>query len=190
MSSCYHLVMMARFSKRGLALLACGGLAVLLGRVAPSQAEMVADMPAPMPPKPPPQPTAYKIVGMTAFLFLRESGTWHSQDLFTATGLWNTTIGEGLAGEPSSTASLLVRLQGETFNNVTGKLDVVVMQNKRKLLGQTSKLQDLFTTGKNVTAAFFVQGIGCGDVVVTATLRVPAKPVATVTQRIKFECGE
>lgn len=167
--------------------MACVGLAALMLAAAPSQAEIAADMPSPMRP---PQPLPYKIAGMTAFLFLRESGTWHSQDLFTATGLWNTTIGEGLAGEPSSTASLLVRLQGQSFASVAGKLDVVVVQNKRKLLNQSAKLQDLFTPGKAVTAAFLINGIGCGDVVVTATLRLPAKPVETATQRIKFECGE
>ncbi len=178
---------MARVSNLKLRAVACVGLTALMVATAPSQAEIAARMPAPLRP---PQPVPYKVAGMSAFLFLRESGTWHSQDLFTATGLWNTTIGEGLAGEPSSTASLLVRLQGQTFSNATGKLDVVVVQNKRKLLSQSAKLQDLFTPGKAVTAAFLINGIGCGDVVVTATLRLPAKPMETATQRIKFECGE
>jgi hypothetical protein len=92
--------------------------------------------------------------------------------------------GEGIA------VSLLVRLQGQSFGNVGGKLDVAVVQNKRKLLTQSTKLQDLFASGKAVTAALLINGIGCGDVVVTATLRLPAKPQATATQRIKFECGE
>jgi hypothetical protein len=161
------------------------GIALTLVTAAVSRAEIAE----PEPP-PPPKPVLYTVAGMHAFLFLRESGKWHSEDLFTAPGLWNTGIGEGLAGEPASSASLIVQLNGQTFGRMTGKLDVVATQGKRNLLKQTVRVLDLFSPKQDVSVPFLLNSLGCGEVVVTATLRIPGRPVSTMTKKINFACGE
>ena len=159
-------------------------VAFALATPAVSRAEVAEPEPRPRVPQP------YSVAGMHAFLFLRESGKWHSEDLFTAPGLWNTGIGEGLAGEPASSASLVVQLHGESFSRMTGKLDVVAMQGKRSLLKQTVRVVDLFSPKQDVSVPFLLNNLGCGEVVVTATLRIPSRPVSTMTKKINFACGE
>jgi hypothetical protein len=146
---------------------------------------------AAMPARRPPPVIAFGISDMHAFLFLRDSGSWHAQDLFTATGLWNTSIGEGIAGEPASTASLVIALQGQTFTKAPGKLTVIATQGKVKLLSQTVSVSELFTSGKKSNAVFLMQGIGCGDIVVTATWQgLPDPKRNTMTKKINMACGE
>jgi hypothetical protein len=149
-----------------------------------------AEVAAPEPPPPPRVPEPYTVAGMHAFLFLRESGKWHSEDLFTAPGLWNTGIGEGLAGEPASSASLIVQLHGESYSRMTGKLEVIATQGKHNLLKQTVRLIDQFSPKQDVSVPFLLNNLGCGEVVVTATLRIPSRPVSKMTKKINFACGE
>jgi hypothetical protein len=158
------------------------GLVVFACNLSNASADVVA-MPEP--------PTPFAIADMHGFLYLRESGTLHAQDLFRAVGLWNTAAGEGIAGEPSTTMLVTVELHGEIFSKAPGKLDVVVSQGKTKLLQQTTVVATLFSRTKHVSAPFLVNGLGCGELKVVATWRgVPNQAVVPLTKTIKFPCGQ
>jgi hypothetical protein len=139
----------------------------------------------------PEPPTPFAIADMHGFLYLRESGTLHAQDLFRAVGLWNTAAGEGIAGEPSTTMLLTIELQGQAFSKAPGKLLVIVTQGKTKLLQQTTVVSTLFSRNKHVSAPFLVNNITCGEMTVAAAWQgLPDSKAATVTKKIIMACGQ
>ncbi len=154
---------------------------------APAVAQPAASRPAP-PPLPPP---AFQIKGIHAFLYFHKTGTFGDRDLTDGqTALWNTIIGEGDAGMPSTTMLVKVELGGPTFANQDGKVVVVAKVGKKTLAKQTFAIVDYFEEGGHtITLPMLVTGVGCDEITLTATLSGKGKKGAA-TAKVPFACGE
>jgi hypothetical protein len=141
------------------------------------------------------QDDRYAITGIQAQLFFHGTGEIGTVDLLDGEehALWNTKIGEGDAGRPSSATLVLVALSGPTFANAPGQLVVKATANKKTLLNQTLTLSTYFNEGNRLVLAFLVYDTGCGSLAITATLRsLPAAKLKTATLQklVPFRCGE
>ncbi|MEZ4400820.1 MAG: hypothetical protein R3B06_12420 [Kofleriaceae bacterium] len=151
----------------------------------------VRAQPAAKPPAPAPAPATYQVAGIHAFLYFHGTGTFGSKDITDGTvALWNTIIGEGDAGEPASAVLVKVDLTGPSFANATGKLVVEAKVGRMRLARQTFAVSDFFDEARpQITVPLILTGVGCTDVVVTATLSgkgIKSKRQAT----LPFSCGE
>ncbi len=157
--------------------------ALVLALVAPAAAQPAA--------KPVPPPPSFQIKGIHAFLYFHRTGGFGDRDLTDGqTALWNTIIGEGDAGMPSTTMLVKVELGGPTFANQDGKVVVVAKAGKRTLAKQTFAIGDYFEEGgQAITLPMLVTGVGCDEVTVTATLSGKGKKGAA-TAKVPFACGE
>ena len=137
----------------------------------------------------------YSVTGIHARLFFHGTGKIGTADLLDGNEhhLWNTIIGEGGAGAPSSATWVLVELTGPTFLQAPGKLEVKATANKKVLLNQTLSFSRYSFDGKNLVLPFLVYDTGCGSLEIAATLKeVPASKLkgATLKRSVPFDCGE
>ena len=138
----------------------------------------------------------YSVSAIHAHLYYHASGKIDPTDLLDGKeyNLWNTIGGTGVAKEPSSTIMVLVDLVCPKFARCEGRIRLTATDSSNTLLDQTLELSLWYSPpdGK-VRLPFFVCGIGCEHVEITATLGdLPASKVdtGTLTKTIPFECGE
>jgi hypothetical protein len=135
---------------------------------------------------------AFSVKAIRAFLFLHSESKWHDTDLIAnSQGLYNTMIGEGIAGSPSDTMIIYVDLEGPSFANAKGKIEILVKAGKRKIAMQAFSIGDFFNEGTGVTVPMLVHGLPGEPVTVTATLKgVSNVGVSRLVKSIEFGGGE
>ncbi len=136
-------------------------------------------------------PPSFAIERVQAFLYFHGTGTFGDKDL-TAGGvaLWNTIIGEGDAGAPSTAMLVKVDVVGPSFANQDGKVVVVAKAGRKVLAKATFALGDYFEEhGHAITLPLLVTGVGCDEVTLSATLSGKGKRGAA-TATVPFACGE
>ncbi|MDD3294051.1 MAG: hypothetical protein PHG20_05115 [Geobacteraceae bacterium] len=138
---------------------------------------------------------SYRVSAIKAHLFYHENGKFGAMDVINGkeVSLFNTIIGAGSAGMPSSITLVLVEVSGPNFQTIPGKLSVTATEGKRTLAKQNVTLSSLFTeNGKSVHFPVLIYNTGCETVKITATIQgLPggSKP-NTMVKRIPFVCGE
>ena len=125
---------------------------------------------------------------VTAKLYFDESGTF-SDDILSKPdlGLWNTIIGEGGAGSPSTETLITVEVVGDGGPNVYGAdtLDITIQQGKRPAIKRHLEHLHFSKDGKYFTSVM-LDDTGCEQVSITAQVNKQAP----VQKKIPFECGE
>ena len=136
-------------------------------------------------------PPPFKITAIKAKLFFEGTGTF-SEDILTQPdlALWNTIIGEGSAGSPSSSTLVLVEVSGQYNPNEAApnrKVEFTATAAKKIAL---KRLDDIHI-GKDgkYYAAFWLYDTGCDSVKLSARIVGQSQPSA-MTKTIPFKCGE
>jgi hypothetical protein len=132
----------------------------------------------------------YRISALRAQLFYSDRGTF-SRDVLadTALALWNTPIGEGNGGGPSSSTLVVVEVSGAPESYEADRsVELTAMAESRLLLRRTLPISGLNDRGRGY-AGFLVYDTGCTPVRLSARI-VGQTPAATRTAIIPFDCGE
>jgi hypothetical protein len=134
----------------------------------------------------------YKITAIRAMLFYEQKGTF-SRDMLAKPEmtLWNTIIGEGGAGSPSSSTMVLVEVTGKTPGDAPTplrKVELTATASGKVLLKRAVDIGLLEETGK-FYGAFWLYDTGCDRVKLSARIVGQTQPSA-LTRAIPFECGE
>lgn len=160
--------------------------AIVLGVFIAASGRAALAQPAAKPP-----PPSFAIEGVHAFLYFHGTGTFGDKDLTAGhVALWNTIIGEGDAGAPSTAMLVKVEIGGPSFANQDGKVVVVAKAGRKVLAKATFALSDYFDEhARSITLPLLVTGVGCDEVVVSASLSGKGKR-GTATATVPFACGE
>ena len=149
--------------------------------------------------------TPFQIAALRAYLFHEERGTFDTTDLAAlgdAGGLFNVTIGGGLAhGSPSNAMLVLVELTGPFrydstgrhspfAQDTTGVLQLTAQVESKVLLQRGVRLRSLFSEQGQVWVPFVVYGTGCGPLTLAAKMLHTGLPDAVLSKTIHFQCGE
>ena len=147
----------------------------------------------------------YSITAIRAYLYYDDTGQIGTVDITRATEgeLFNTTIGEGLAGRPANTTLLIVEVSGPSFaTRDVGKLLVKATVDRDDgqgpvptvVLERTVDLNNYFQEHqRKILVPVFLYQTGSLPVTVTATLKggKDAKGMTAVRkQTIHFTGGE
>jgi hypothetical protein len=141
----------------------------------------------------------YRVSKIRAHLYFHETGEIGAADLINGkdVALWNTIIGEGMAGTPSTAIWVVVELGGPGFTSeVKGKLVVTATAKQPKgskvLAKQTFELSSYFSEGNAIQVPLLVYGTGCAVVEIAASLRGvnPKGATTELKKEIPFACGE
>jgi hypothetical protein len=136
------------------------------------------------------KPQVHKISAVRAFLFFEGSGRLDDRDLLGGkVKLWNTSIGEGDAGEPSNATLVHVELEGPSFTHpFRGTLSLKARAREVALLDQRVDLETFFAKGTRLVVPFLVYGTNNTPVDLEIVLNAGAKTVLRKT--LPFEGGE
>lgn len=100
--------------------------------------------------------------------------------------LWNTIVGEGDAEEHADNALFTIDVRSDGEQNIGLPLLLTATDAKGKVLGRRTVGNLLTSEAGNVTAALWVNDIGCAGTVVFAAQLGAAKR----TVSLNFDCGE
>ena len=142
--------------------------------------------------KPNSVPARYEIAAIRTHAFFHESGRFDERELQDPRlALWNVGIGGGDAGENISNTLVLVDVVGPSFvSRVRGAIELVATADGYPEVKIAVPIYTLFTEKHKVTAPFLVYGIQCGDLHLSARVRIRDKLVAAGKGLIPFRCGE
>ena len=132
----------------------------------------------------------YRISDLRAQLFFSDRGTF-SDDLLKRKGLalWNTIIGAGDAGGPSSATLVVVEVSGAPGSYPDGRrVELAVRTAQKEIFRRQSSLGVLGSDG-HVYVAFWLYDTGCEELRVSTALLGQAEPTRRVAT-IPFHCGE
>ena len=140
-----------------------------------------------------PEVTPYAITDVKAYLYFNHKDTL-SKDISNEQkgALWNTIIGEGLAGSPSRATLVVVEISGkpEAYEGKR-RVEVTVQERGKKVV---TKLKQKFPIGGiskdgKYFAPFLVYDTGCLPLKISAKL-VGQSDETLKEKLIQFECGE
>jgi hypothetical protein len=134
----------------------------------------------------------YKITAIKAMLYYEQKGTF-SRDMLAKPemSLWNTIIGEGEAGSPSSSTRVVVEVTGKAGADApttARKVELTATASGKALLKRAVDISLLEEAGK-FYAAFWLYDTGCDHIKLSARIVGQTQPSA-MTRTIPFECGE
>jgi hypothetical protein len=129
-----------------------------------------------------------KVEAIEVRLFLQRSGTF-SEPLPEGATLWNTVIGEGAAGEPSSSTLVKVLVTGQPNSyqahaKVQLKVQATGRKPHQKIL--TKNLGHFGPEGRQFVG-FWLATTGCEPLTISAQV---LRSRAVVQHRVPFACGE
>ena len=142
-----------------------------------------------------------KVIGIQAKLFFEGTGTFSGDVLADrAVSLWNTPIGEGSAGAPSSSTLILVEVTGPpntteherrvsfTANYKSGIVNADGKAEMRNVgIKQVVSIGHFGQSGKSYVA-FWLYDTGCTPVSVSA--KITGQSQTPMEKTIVFRCGE
>jgi hypothetical protein len=125
-----------------------------------------------------------------AQLFFSDRGTF-SDDLLKRKelSLWNTIIGAGDAGGPSSATLLTVEVSGRAGDYPSGRKVELAVRTARKEIFRRQLSLDVLGADGHVYAAFWLYDTGCESLTISTALLGQAEPTRRVAT-IPFHCGE
>jgi hypothetical protein len=142
------------------------------------------------------QSPSFKINAIKAMLFFEQTAAF-SKDVLADPdfAFWNTIIGGGSAGSPSSSTLVLVEVAGKPGSYQTRrKIEFIATykpngRNLREItIKRATEINILSEDGK-FYAAFWLYETGCSPVRLSARIVGQAEPYMT-KKTINFECGE
>ena len=134
--------------------------------------------------------TALKITAVRAQLFYDTKGTFSSDVLAKKDfAFWNTIIGKGDAGFPSSSTFVTVEVSGTDHKGDLPKVELTATGNKGKLL--LKKMIDVDLLGRTqFYAPFWLYNTGCEPIKLSARLIGKNVSAKSLIKTIPFACGE
>lgn len=140
-------------------------------------------------------PLARAIAAIRAVLYHHDAAVFDTTDVTGAhAALWNTKIGEGVAGgSPSAVTLVLVQVIGGPFLAETqGGVELQVHVGPARMYSQTVGLNKFFSEQTAIWVPFLIYDeTSCTPWKVTATLLTSRGiPESTQTKDIRFACGE
>jgi len=134
---------------------------------------------------------APKITAIRAQLFYDATGTL-SEDILSQRdlALWNTIIGEGSAGAPSTSTFVTVEVSGRHLPVGGTKIEITATGNKNRLIQKKVIAVDIYDERTKFFAPFWLHDTGCEPIKISARLIGAGAPPTVVTKRIPFACGE
>ena len=145
--------------------------------------------------------TIYSVTAIRAYLYYDDTGEIGKEDITKAPegALFNTVIGEGLAGRPSNTTLLVIEISGPSFaSKDVGTLIVKAVVDdspaKTVVLERSVDLNNYFQENRRkILIPVLLYQTGSLPVTVTATLKggKDAKSMVSVLrQKLNFTGGE
>jgi hypothetical protein len=136
-----------------------------------------------------PKDAAAELTGVTASLVYDEDGMVDDRDLTSGKlALWNTPIGEGDAGRPSTSMFAIVRVKRSNSSARLGELAVTLRvwaQASGRLIFHERAVVPPVVKDR-VTVPFLIRGTGCEPLRVEAGI---AGVRVAVQRTINFKCG-
>jgi hypothetical protein len=132
-----------------------------------------------------------KITAVRAQLFYDASGTF-SEDILSQKdlALWNTIIGEGSAGQASTSTFVTVEISGRNLPVGVTKVEITATGNKTRLIQRKIIGVDIYDQRTKFFAPFWLYDTGCEEIKISARLIGKGVAAPVVTKRIPFSCGE
>ena len=133
---------------------------------------------------------AYRITAIRAQLFYSDRGTF-SGDVLADTGkaLWNTVIGEGDAGGPSSSTLVVVEVTGAPGSYEPERSVELTATAEGKVLLRAAQPAAILNRRGKMYAGFWLPETGCRRIRLTARMRGQTR-ASEMRREIPFECGE
>jgi len=130
-------------------------------------------------------------VTIRAQLFYDATGTF-SDDILTRKdlALWNTIIGEGSAGGPSTSTFVTVEISGRHLAVGATKVEITASGTKKGIIQKRVLAVDIYDERTKFFAPMWLHDTGCDPIKISARLIGAGAPATVVTRRIPFECGE
>ncbi len=137
-------------------------------------------------------PANCDIQAIRAYFYFQEAGRFGGLDLFEPSRtLWNTPIGGGDAGQPSTVTLVSVTLSGTGLGGgAKGAIELIATADGRKLLTQSVSLSSLYGRSGIVTVPFLVFGTGCEELVLQARIVGVRSERRAMRKIVPFACGE
>lgn len=132
----------------------------------------------------------YQISDLRAQLFFSDRGTF-SDDLLKRKdlALWNTIIGAGNAGGPSSATLIVVEVSGQPNSYPAGRTVELAVSTTRKEVFRHRLSVDVLGPQGHAYVAFWLYNTGCESLKVSTALLGQFEPTRRVAM-IPFHCGE
>ncbi len=132
-----------------------------------------------------------KITAIRAQLFYDARGTF-SEDILSQKdlALWNTIIGEGSSGGPSTSTFVTVEVSGRDLPVGATKVEITAIGNKNRLIQKKVIALDIYDERRKFFAPFWLYDTGCEAITISARLIGRGAPATIVTKKIPFACGE
>ena len=135
--------------------------------------------------------TAPKITAIRAQLFYDHNGTF-SDDLLTMKelALWNTIIGEGSAGSPSTSTFVTIEISGRNLAVGSTKVEITATGDKNRIIQKKLIDVDIYDERTKFYAPLWLYNTGCEAIKISARLIGKTAPKTVVSKTIPFACGE
>lgn len=132
-----------------------------------------------------------KITAIRAQLFYDATGTF-SEDILAQKdpALWNTIIGEGIAGAPSTSTLVTVEISGRNLPVGGTKVEITASGKKNRLIQKKLVAVDIYDERTKFYAPLWLNDTGCEPIKIAARLIGSGAPAGVVTKTIPFACGE
>lgn len=132
----------------------------------------------------------YRITAVRAQLFYSDRGTF-SGDVLAPPGktLWNTVIGEGESGGPSSSTLVVVEVTGAPGSYEPDRSVELVATAEGKVVHRGTAQTAVLNTRGRMYAGFWLPDTGCKRIRLVARLRGQT-PAPETRKEIPFDCGE
>lgn len=133
--------------------------------------------------------TPAKITAIRAQLFYDATGTF-SEDILAREdfALWNTIIGEGSAGAPSTSTLVTVEVSGRHLPVGTVKIEITATGDKGRLIQRKVIGVDIYDARTKFFAPLWLYDTGCQPIKISA--RLLGARSTPMTRTIPFACGE
>lgn len=132
----------------------------------------------------------YRITAVRAQLFYSDRGTF-SGDVLAPPGktLWNTVIGEGESGGPSTSTLVVVEVTGAPGSYEPDRSVELVATAEGKTVHRGTAQSAVLNTRGRMYAGFWLPDTGCKPIRLVARLRGQT-PASETRKEIPFDCGE
>ena len=133
--------------------------------------------------------TPPKITAIRAQLFYNGKGTFSDNILAQKDiALWNTIIGEGSAGDASTSTLVTVEVSGRNLPVGKTKMQITITGNKGRIIQRRIVAVDIYDEYTKFFAPIWLYDTGCEPIKISA--RLLGGSSAPVTKTIPFKCGE
>lgn len=132
----------------------------------------------------------YRITGVRAQLFYSDRGTFSGNILAdTSKSLWNTVIGEGDSGGPSTSTLIVVEVTGTPGSYEPERSVELTATAEGKVLLRATQPAAILTQRGKMYAGFWLPDTGCRRVRLAARMRGQTR-ASEMKREIPFQCGE